>query len=471
MSLLDGGKDDYRKKIRTNGLTTFCTIDRKVAVLLILVLGGLIGFYIYQALSHESNPKDAYRLDVVVPGETHFYLKASSPHERQEWLVALGTIKSCLNSEKASQLLVEGDAIKRKQCELRLYCDLLVQQVHSIKEAVMESPIPDVQKLDETTALLGDTCDTLIRTLEECVQSATSPPPLSARCVSSSPPGKKGHVRSQSLGSGNSRLSPSKTSMDFDVKESTGAADENDEDAFYDTALNANSNGHENGVNYDDADAKRLKSYFTEMQHSFATIRLSEPDGYVPTKEFLEACSELAKIFDVLGSAAFAPVKMDLNGNIRKLTQKYQVDQEKFSTLQAMVQNEIDKKTTEKANSATDALLWLKRGISFLREFIQCFENGEENLTECANKAYGLTLKRHHGWVVRGIFSIASNAMPGRDDFLTALCFEENKSDVDLSELLKQLRRDITSYVAGIDRCLRALNVFYKANHLDPDLN
>lgn len=60
--------------------------------------------------------------------------------------------------------------------------------------------------------------------------------------------------------------------------------------------------------------------------------------------------------------------------------------------------------------------------------------------------------------------------MPGRDDFLSALCFEENKTDVDLNILLKQLRKDITSYVAGIDRCLRALNSFYKANGLDPDL-
>ncbi len=42
-------------------------------------------------------------------------------------------------------VLLEDDYKKRKLCELRLYCDLLVQQVHSIRSAVVDNPIPDVQ--------------------------------------------------------------------------------------------------------------------------------------------------------------------------------------------------------------------------------------------------------------------------------------------------------------------------------------
>lgn len=134
----------------------------------------------------------------MVPGEVNFYLRAGSPHERQEWLVALGSVKSCINTEKASKGtcafynfvfwgsstrtvswgskntegslvgnlkkvryskimnfrnradfsllgIAEEEKLRRKHCELRLYCDLLVQQVHSIKGLVVNSPIPDVK--------------------------------------------------------------------------------------------------------------------------------------------------------------------------------------------------------------------------------------------------------------------------------------------------------------------------------------
>ena len=38
---------------------------------------------------------DSVRLDLVIPGEAHFYVKAATPHERQQWLVALGSCKAC----------------------------------------------------------------------------------------------------------------------------------------------------------------------------------------------------------------------------------------------------------------------------------------------------------------------------------------------------------------------------------------
>lgn len=41
------------------------------------------------------NPIDNTRLDLVIPGEQHLYLRAATSQERQEWLVALGTAKAC----------------------------------------------------------------------------------------------------------------------------------------------------------------------------------------------------------------------------------------------------------------------------------------------------------------------------------------------------------------------------------------
>uniref|UniRef100_G3MQ76 PH domain-containing protein n=1 Tax=Amblyomma maculatum TaxID=34609 RepID=G3MQ76_AMBMU len=40
------------------------------------------------------HPTDNRRLDLVIPSEQHFYLRAPTPSERQQWLVALGSSKA-----------------------------------------------------------------------------------------------------------------------------------------------------------------------------------------------------------------------------------------------------------------------------------------------------------------------------------------------------------------------------------------
>ena len=47
--------------------------------------------------------------------------------------------------------------------------------------------------------------------------------------------------------------------------------------------------------------------------------------------------------------------------SLQKLSKRYQSNPEKFSTLQSMVVHELETNTHEARNSATDALLWLKR--------------------------------------------------------------------------------------------------------------
>ena len=39
--------------------------------------------------------------------------------------------------------------------------------------------------------------------------------------------------------------------------------------------------------------------------------------------------------------------------------------------------------------------------------FLETVVSGEQDLVVCARKAYGDTLKRYHGWIVQGIFSVS----------------------------------------------------------------
>lgn len=46
---------------------------------------------------------DPTRMELVIPGEQYFYLKAGCAAERQKWLVALGSSKACLGDSRSQK--------------------------------------------------------------------------------------------------------------------------------------------------------------------------------------------------------------------------------------------------------------------------------------------------------------------------------------------------------------------------------
>lgn len=46
---------------------------------------------------------DSTRMDLTIPGEQYFYLRAINAAERQKWLVALGTAKACLTDNRTKR--------------------------------------------------------------------------------------------------------------------------------------------------------------------------------------------------------------------------------------------------------------------------------------------------------------------------------------------------------------------------------
>lgn len=146
-----------------------------------------------------------------------------------------------------------------------------------------------------------------------------------------------------------------------------------------------------------------IPTFFSTMNTSFSDIELLEDSG-IPTEAFLASCYAVVPVLDKLGPTVFAPVKMDLVGNIKKVNQKYITNKEEFTTLQKIVLHEVEADVAQVRNSATEALLWLKRGLKFLKGFLTEVKNGEKDIQTALNNAYGKTLRQHHGWVVRGVF-------------------------------------------------------------------
>ncbi|XP_067891619.1 pleckstrin homology domain-containing family A member 3 isoform X2 [Heterodontus francisci] len=126
------------------------------------------------------HPTENTRMELIIPGEQHFYVKSVNAAERQRWLVALGSSKACLTdtrTKKEKEISETNESLKTKMSELRLYCDLLMQQVHTIQESVKQdqpSLSSTAENMNEASSLLSATCNTFITTLEECMKIANA---------------------------------------------------------------------------------------------------------------------------------------------------------------------------------------------------------------------------------------------------------------------------------------------------------
>ncbi|TNN02478.1 hypothetical protein fugu_009965 [Takifugu bimaculatus] len=498
---------------------------------------------------------DATRVDLTIPGEQYFYLRAINAAERQKWLVALGTAKACLTdnrTKREKELQENTDALKTKMSELRLYCDLLLQQVNKIKEN--DELVDTAETAIDNGNMVKSTCATFLKTLEECMQIANhtfsldmatqsppgSPPvaaikPRKAKCVNhlSQNVGDKGKDLSEapvepvahdnhSLDSGpegpeepdkpddhlhnkSTEVTNTKSVTDEDmVGPNAHAPQDAPESKHYDattreaddkqtnqeqkhkvdqsleeeTCTDAVQHHQEQEAAPDQhqwetctdpaepEDTEQVETFFSTMSHRFSDLRLDDDNG-IPTQEFLDSCYAIVPVLDKLGSTVFAPVKMDFVGNIKKIHQKLMSDPGSFPTLQSIVLNEVQNNVALVRNSATEALLWLRRGLKFLKEFLSEVNAGQQDIQGALNNAYGKTLRQYHGWVVRGVFALALRAAPSYQSFSAALVSREG--DELKSGFTRGMRRDLGLYLPAMEKQLAILDDLYEEYNLESD--
>ncbi|KAK1122014.1 hypothetical protein K0M31_009862 [Melipona bicolor] len=186
-------------------------------------------------------------------------------------------------------------------------------------------------------------------------------------------------------------------------------------------------------------------------------------DDKIGTVEFLDAARGIVRIIEKLGKV-FAPVKYDIQGNINKLTTRYAKDEEKNATLQDMI---LIEKNTETDLIATDALMWLTRGLHMILLFFeQIVEDAKtttptEDLVAFLKKAYKEALEPYHGWMAQQLFDLLSLMVPTRSQLLQALT---NKQTTENSTVIENME----FYLQRLQKNVSVIQSFYKANNLDP---
>ncbi|KJZ78066.1 hypothetical protein HIM_02703 [Hirsutella minnesotensis 3608] len=183
------------------------------------------------------------------------------------------------------------------------------------------------------------------------------------------------------------------------------------------------------------------------FKRSFVDVPIDADKGNaIATTEFLEAAESLTTIFDSLGSVAFSPVKSDLLGNVKKVRDRQLAAPAESENVQDLCRNEL--KT--KKHTATEGLLWLVRGLEFTCIALsQNIAKSSEELADSFRGAYGQTLKPHHSFIVKPIFSAAMSACPYRKDFYSKLGSDDTK-----------VQEDLRVYLAALDKIVGILKGF-----------
>ncbi|KOS16091.1 het-c2 protein [Malassezia pachydermatis] len=182
-----------------------------------------------------------------------------------------------------------------------------------------------------------------------------------------------------------------------------------------------------------------MTTYFDTLRTPYQKVSIS--DEGVSTSDFIDATEGVVKLFDLLGSSAFAVVQNDMNGNIKKIRDRLLATGPDLSgTLELLVKNEGQ--PGDKKRTATEGLMWLLRGLDFTAKALhRSLDNPTEELSASFTAAYENSLRKYHSIVVRPLFSLAMKACPYRKDFYAKLGPSEEKVRPQLSEWLEALEK------------------------------
>ncbi|KAJ2175551.1 hypothetical protein GGH16_000693 [Coemansia sp. RSA 560] len=191
--------------------------------------------------------------------------------------------------------------------------------------------------------------------------------------------------------------------------------------------------------------SKTLEDLITRR---FQDVTVSEA-GHINTAEFLEAAEGVVKLFGTT----------DMTANIKKVREK-SLSNPSDPTVYDTLQKIITAEAKEGDRTATQGLLWLKRGLELTAMALKrSLENQKETLSESFTEAYNKTLKQYHGFIVKKMFGVAMMACPDRETFYKKIGGDNEGA-----------HEQLLAWVNALQGLLNELNIFYASGAFDKGL-
>ncbi|GIQ81091.1 hypothetical protein KIPB_001994 [Kipferlia bialata] len=191
-------------------------------------------------------------------------------------------------------------------------------------------------------------------------------------------------------------------------------------------------------------------------------LLLPNGTGYHDIQSLLKCATEIAGLFGPkgFGITAFRPLSLDVNGNIAKIKEASALHPEATS-VEALVLAETKDGTVapHPKNSATIALLWLRRSIEFAVAFCHGYVDTEKDLPDIAKESYASVLKPYHGMMARGLFKVGLMAVP------TEASVEHRILKDGLTKA--KVQHDLHSFAQYAEEMVNGLEAFFQEYNLE----
>ena len=218
------------------------------------------------------------------------------------------------------------------------------------------------------------------------------------------------------------------------------------------SSLSTTSINDSNNVNIDtmEFDFERMTINFEQIQDHFKI----DPSSLPPTDQFLEAMTEITRLFETLGTAfTFVKSDIDLKMNVIK---EYQLeDPQNYNHLTKAVEYELNTKDlmkpleTGERRSCTRTLyrlMWALKFADYLLDGLsKTFDpnsglaKSERTLKWAVTRAYNEALAMHHSWAIRRTVRTACHLLPTKEAFMTRIGIKSSDRETFLHRLVESL--------------------------------
>ncbi|CAH2046202.1 unnamed protein product [Thlaspi arvense] len=135
----------------------------------------------------------------------------------------------------------------------------------------------------------------------------------------------------------------------------------------------------------------------------------------VPVKQFSDACSLFSSLFGIL-ETSFKFAKLDYVGKVNDLA----AASRSISTLEVMVDKDIEAGCVKRPGSHSRNLLRIKRGLEMIKVMCQelLVSEGDDSLKDAAVKAYNEVLFPHHQYNIQKACATGLDSLPPKSFIL-----------------------------------------------------
>ncbi|MQL72305.1 hypothetical protein Taro_004654 [Colocasia esculenta] len=155
---------------------------------------------------------------------------------------------------------------------------------------------------------------------------------------------------------------------------------------------------------------------------------------------FSHACSRVSVLFGCLG-IAFKFAEMDYVAKVEDL----KVASKSITTLESMLELDIEQDCLRKAGSHSRNLLRVKRGLDMVKVLFEQilpalilvnFNCRGNSLRDSASVAYAQVFAPHHGWAIRKAVAAGMYALPTRSQLMRKLNEEESSARIHMQNYI-----------------------------------